>query len=153
VLFLGRLNLLEVNHGPENRIHYGVRGFQVETAVKPDDVIVKSLLIDYFQEYLEHLMGELVETYATLTVSKVVEIRFTRRKDRWAYCDEAGVLHIGWDLAFLPKKLIEYVLLHELCHLSRRDHTEGFWERLKSILPDYDGRRTQLLEYESQLEF
>lgn len=153
VMFLGRLNLLEIRRSATDEVRYGARGFQIDISVPPQDEIIKALLVDYFQEYLEGLIVDLTENHPALLSGAKPVIRFTQRRDRWAYCDEKQVIHIGWDLAFLPKQLIEYVLIHELCHLAHRNHQESFWKAVASFLPEYREREQQLNEYEFGIKF
>lgn len=146
VMFLGRPELLEINRGPDAQITFSTRGFQVSIPANVDPSQIRVLIIEYFQSYLHDLIQRLIDKHVS---GKVADIRFTRRNDRWAYCDEDKVLHVGWDLAFLPKKLIEYVIKHELCHLTHMDHGPQFWSELKRMAPDYQDHQKMLAEWES----
>lgn len=45
----------------------------------------------------------------------------------WGSCGQSGTIHIDWRLVFAPKRVLEYVVVHELAHLKHRSHGEGFW--------------------------
>ncbi|MFI1735184.1 M48 family metallopeptidase [Streptomyces acidicola] len=63
---------------------------------------------------------------------------------RWGSCNREGGVNIHWAAMQLPAKLIDYVLVHELAHLHKRDHSQEFWSLVGRALPDYRERRTQL---------
>ncbi|MES3036985.1 MAG: SprT family zinc-dependent metalloprotease [Bdellovibrionota bacterium] len=152
IMFLGRMNLIQLFSGDSNKLKYSVRGFEIEHTEQSNENDLKHLVVEFFQEYLSGVMDELIASQETFAPFAALDVRFTRRKDRWAYCDEKNTLHLGWDLAFLPKKLIEYVLVHELCHLVHRNHGAKFWETVGAILPDYDLRQKSLREFEAQID-
>ena len=52
-----------------------------------------------------------------------------------------------FNLILLPESLMEYVVVHELCHLRYLNHSEDFWNCSKQILPDYKERETELKKY------
>ena len=66
------------------------------------------------------------------------------QSQRWASCDPAGNLRFNWRIVQAPTKLVDYVVAHELVHLSVRDHAPTFWAQLGGAMPDYDLRRAQL---------
>jgi len=69
-------------------------------------------------------------------------IRDQRR--RWASCDPQGVIRLNWRVVQAPLRLVDYVLAHELLHLTYRNHTRAFWEALGRVMHDYDARRAAL---------
>jgi len=56
---------------------------------------------------------------------------------RWGSCSETGTVHFHWRVLLLPPKRIDYLILHELCHLHEHEHGEGFYRRLRRASPDY----------------
>jgi predicted metal-dependent hydrolase len=71
-----------------------------------------------------------------------VLIRSQRR--RWASCGPDGVLRFNWRLILAPLSLIDYVVVHELCHLRHPGHDGPFWRCVAAVLPDYQTRREAL---------
>ena len=151
VMFLGRMNQIFVKHGNVDRIDYTARGFDIEVVANKKDADLKPMFIGFFQNYLSDMMDELIALHSKFANFVNLKVKFTHRKDRWAYYDDQGIIHLGWDLAILPKKLIEYVMAHELCHLLHRNHSEEFWQALHSVMPDYDLRQNQLTDFENQI--
>jgi predicted metal-dependent hydrolase len=63
---------------------------------------------------------------------------------RWATCLKNGNLHFHWKYLMAPLTIIDYIVVHELCHLRHRDHTEAFWNEVDKVLPDYRERKEWL---------
>lgn len=55
----------------------------------------------------------------------------------WGSCGAEGTLHINWLLVFAPKRVLEYVVVHEMAHLQQRSHGPAFWTFLGQLMPDY----------------
>lgn len=63
---------------------------------------------------------------------------------RWASCLTQGDLHFHWKCLMAPLTVIDYILVHELCHLHHRDHSDAFWNEVDKVLPDYRDRKEWL---------
>lgn len=66
---------------------------------------------------------------------------------RWASCTVKGGLTFHWKCMMAPRKIIDYIVVHELCHLHHRDHTDAFWNELDKVLPDFRERKNWLREH------
>jgi len=63
---------------------------------------------------------------------------------RWAACGASGNLAFHWKCMMAPPKIIDYIVVHELCHLRCRDHTDAFWNEVDKVMPDYHERKAWL---------
>lgn len=63
---------------------------------------------------------------------------------RWGSCSKDGKLAFHWKCMMAPPKIIDYIIVHELCHLHHRDHTDAFWNEVDKVLPDYRERKESL---------
>lgn len=71
-------------------------------------------------------------------------------KARWGSCSAKGRITLNGRLIQVPKDLIDYVILHELCHLKEYDHSPTFYALLERVLPDWEERRQKLNQIESR---
>jgi predicted metal-dependent hydrolase len=71
-------------------------------------------------------------------------IRIKRMKSRWGSCGPHNDLNINLLLAFAPDSVLEYVVVHELCHIRERNHAPAFWQLVARHLPDYTQQRRWL---------
>ena len=69
------------------------------------------------------------------------------QKTRWGSCSHRKNLTFSYQVAYLPERLREYVIVHELCHLIELNHSRAFWKRVAETLPDYAMRRKELRMY------
>jgi len=63
---------------------------------------------------------------------------------RWASCSSKGVLSFHWKCMMASPKVIDYIIVHELCHLHQRDHSDAFWNEVDRVMPDYRERKNWL---------
>lgn len=64
--------------------------------------------------------------------------------NRWASCSPTGELAFHWKCMMAPQTIIDYIVVHELCHLHHRDHTEAFWNEVDKVMPEYNERKSWL---------
>jgi len=76
-----------------------------------------------------------------LTVSKV-SIR--NQQWRWGSCSPSGHICLNWRLVDMPPPVRDYVIIHELMHLKRMDHSRRFWTLVEAACPDYQAARAWL---------
>lgn len=71
---------------------------------------------------------------------------------RWAACLPNGDLQFHWKCLMAPLTVIDYVVVHELCHMRYRDHSEAFWNEVDKVLPSYRERKEWLRQRGANLE-
>jgi predicted metal-dependent hydrolase len=75
------------------------------------------------------------------------EFKVRALKRRWGSCSSKGKITISSELVKLDEIYLEYVILHELCHLRHHNHGKEFYELLSEVFPDWKQRRSELKKY------
>lgn len=92
------------------------------------------------------LPDQLLELAAKYELS-VAGVSVRNQRWRWGSCSLSGHISLNWRLIQLPPFVREYVLIHELMHLKRHDHSRKFWRLVADACPDYQTARTWLREH------
>lgn len=70
---------------------------------------------------------------------------------KWASCKSNGDLSFHWKCMMAPLKILDYLIVHELCHNHHRNHTTEFWNEVDKVLPDYQERKEWLRQHGASL--
>jgi predicted metal-dependent hydrolase len=78
-------------------------------------------------------------------------VRISDAQKRWGSCTHEGIINFSWRLIQAPPEIVDYVVVHELVHISQPDHSKKFWAKVREIMPDYERRRKWLHDNERLL--
>ncbi len=98
------------------------------------------------------LLTERVEVYAGKMGVAPSGLRMSGARRRWGSCTGRNSLNLAWRLIFCAPDAVDYVVVHELAHITHKNHSAAFWKRVEEILPDYQERRAWLREHQGVLE-
>lgn len=119
---------------PETLFHTDAK---VQKAAKPH---LEKALQKEARAYLPRRLKYLAETYGF----RYARVRYGTQKGRWGSCSSRGTISLNVGLMLLDPELIDYVLIHELCHTKQMNHSANFWSLVESCIPDYKARRKVL---------
>jgi predicted metal-dependent hydrolase len=82
----------------------------------------------------------------------VTRVSIRNQRWRWGSCSRDGHICLNWRLVVMPESVRDYVLIHELMHLKRLDHSPAFWKLVAAACPDYESARAWLRTHHNLLE-
>jgi predicted metal-dependent hydrolase len=103
--------------------------------------------IDEIKELRTRAARELpvrLEHLAALHDLRVANVHIRNQKSRWGSCSPSGRICLNWRLVLMPAFVQDYIMIHELMHLRRLDHSPAFWKLVAAADPDYDVARAWL---------
>lgn len=147
-LFLGRQYTLRVKSGRRNEVRR--RRSTIEVTRKPRST-AKRILESWYRDQARRIFPEIAEPliarFSKYNV-KPAGIYLQQMRMRWGSCTPRGKIILNPELIKAPKRCIEYVIIHELCHLVHHGHTAKFFELQRKMMPDWEkwkGRLERLL--------
>lgn len=109
-------------------------------------------LTGWFKRQAQAYITARAEALSLQTGIGYTSLRIGSARKRWGSCGGDGRLNFTWRLIFTPSEIIDYVILHELCHVPIRNHSRKFWNKVETFVPDYKVKRKWLKEYGELLE-
>lgn len=98
---------------------------------------VKIQIIKWYQQEAKVLIEKSLQEYCPKLGRWPRAIKVKQQKTRWGSCGIDGNININWLLVLAPPGVLEYVVVHELCHLFYRNHGVRFWQKLADSMPDF----------------
>lgn len=103
-------------------------------------------LVNKHKKYARKIFEAKVAYFQQFTGGEYTSITIRDQKTRWGSCSGRGTLSFNWRLILAPTEILDYVVVHELCHLTHMNHSKEFWGLVGSVIPDYKARRKWLKE-------
>lgn len=110
--------------------------FIIRTNTMEEEKIKMAMEKWYRAETLK-IVTERINYYADNFKDKVTEIRVKEQKRRWASCTGKNAVLFNWRISMARADVIDYIVIHEMCHMDHRNHSKYFWNRVAEIMPDY----------------
>lgn len=105
---------------------------------------LKIKLKKFYISSCKKIIAERIKIYQGQLGVKPKIIEIDESKTKWGSCNSDKKITFNYKLAMAPIEAIDYVIVHELCHLFHMNHDRSFWRRVGSILPDYKKRQELL---------
>jgi predicted metal-dependent hydrolase len=148
--YMGRTLALEIVPAPGNRASVAMRGEALRAAVPFDSAgaapheSVRRAVLAWYRTRAAAAVDEFIRSWTPFAGKNPTRVWIRDQKTRWGSCAADGSLRLNWRLAMADPQLIEYVVVHELAHLTHRNHGPGFWAEVERALPDWKARRLAL---------
>jgi hypothetical protein len=107
----------------------------------------------WLKKQAETVIVDMAKKQSSKIGVKYSNLRIRSARTRWGSCSPTGNLNFNWKLIIAPLPVIEYVVIHELCHLKELNHSKEFWKLVEKNCPDWRKQRRWLRDNEAALAF
>jgi predicted metal-dependent hydrolase len=147
-LYLGKQYRLKVTEAATPTVKLARGHFLIDTPNRVDKSTIKEQLDGWYKAKAHQIFPEQLELClkraAVVGIYTQPELRIRAMQKRWGSCSESGVILLNLKLIQVRKSLIEYVIIHELCHLKEHNHSRAYYQLLDRVMPDWQERRKEL---------
>lgn len=136
--YLGRNYRLKVHQGFYQPIKLSNGRFTVTLLAGTDNPeMIRDSLLSWFKQHAEAKLIEKAKRYAAMLDVKCTSVGIKTYKSRWGSCSPEGDIDFNWKIIMAPNRIVDYVVVHELCHLIHHDHSPKFWREVERMMPNY----------------
>ncbi|VAX37280.1 hypothetical protein MNBD_UNCLBAC01-401 [hydrothermal vent metagenome] len=150
-LFLGKKYKIYVIEGDVKlcRIDFDGRRWNITIPVGLKDSERRKKIRDKFMQWYrtqaQEILGGRLFHYGRILGREPKKIVVKTQKRMWGCCNyHTQTIYLNWQIILSPLNVVDYVVVHELCHLFHPNHSQKFWNKVEKILPDYKERRKWL---------
>lgn len=118
-----------------------------------DQSSVKQVLANFYRGRAREYLTDRVDHYAECMGVDYENLELRNQRTRWGSCSTAGTISLNWRLVMAPPEVIDYLVVHELAHLTEQHHGRAFWRRVREHVPDYKESAQWLEENSVKLIF
>ena len=109
-------------------------------------------LILFYKKKAKEILSKRLYQFQNIMKIECKTVKISNSKGRWGSCSSTGVISLNWRVIMLTPSLIDYVLVHELCHLIEMNHSKRFWTLVETFLPEVNLKRQEIKDYSFLLE-
>lgn len=147
VLYRGRQYTILEKDG--NRVGFDGENFFVPRDLSPEQI--KHACVQVYRMLAKRDLTEKTLAFAKQMSVMPSAVKVNGAKARWGSCSAKKGLNFSWRLIMAEDAVIDYVVVHELAHITEMNHSQRFWAIVESVLPDYRERKSHLKELQKRL--
>lgn len=147
VYFLGREYPIKLVESKQNIIveHDDYLEFLLNLSVINNREFKLQLLEEFYKDRADIILNNLVAKYLKITNQDIQRVTIKKTKTRWGSCNHVKkTINLNYNLVLRDIKAIEYVVLHEIAHLTHPNHSREFYRYVAEYMPDWKARESQL---------
>ena len=152
VLLEGRRVKLTVRAGARNLIEFKDGEIVMTTQYESDEERILQLKRWMYKLALNRIRASLDRWSPTVGIP-YGRVAIREQRTRWGSCSSKKNLNFNWKLVLAPPEALEYVVIHELCHLKDFNHSARFWSEVKTRMPEYEAWKKWLRAHGQELHF
>ncbi len=112
-----------------------------------DEAVFGRKIDQFYLARAKEFLPPLVDLWANKMQVNPLGIKFRKTKSQWGSCSGKNMLSFNTMMMKLPRHIIEYIIVHELCHIVHKHHKKSFWEMVEKFIPNYKRVRMELKSY------
>ncbi|MCT4607235.1 MAG: M48 family metallopeptidase [Marinisporobacter sp.] len=146
--YLGKAYPLKIIRGVAMRdalVKFEKEMFYITTHTD-DENILKRAMKEWYRKKTSEEVIKRIAYFQKHFLVKPNTIKIKDQKKRWGSCSSKMNLNFNLRCAMMPELIIDYLVVHEMCHMVHMNHSKAFWQLVRAILPDYKERRIWLKE-------
>ena len=132
-----------------NRIGFDNVSFYMPPGLSSEQI--KSACVSIYRLLAKRDLTEKVRDYAKQMSVVPAGVKINSASTRWGSCSSKKSLNFSWRLIMAEDSVIDYVVVHELAHITEMNHSERFWSIVEGVLPDYRKSKKRLKELQRRL--
>lgn len=144
--FLGKTVDVILKHSSKNRLDFQNEDFVLEYTRYDKELFVKTIDA-FYKTRAKMLLPIIVDKHARQINVAVAKLKFRKTKTQWGSCNNKNEICLNTSMMKLPRHLIEYIVIHELCHIKHKHHQKSFWDEVGKYCPDFKERRKELKDF------
>jgi predicted metal-dependent hydrolase len=106
--------------------------------------VIKDRILEWYRQQAQQAVQHSLDRFCPVVGRWPSKVCLKQQKTRWGSCGINGSININWLLILAPEGVLEYVVVHELCHLFHRNHGPRFWQKVAACYPDFSRHRAWL---------
>ncbi|MDB9756859.1 M48 family metallopeptidase [Pseudomonadales bacterium] len=144
--YLGKTYCLKVQVGDYPHVELVGEDILVNVVAQhlTNSLHIQLVLERWFLDEAAILLAERLDFYASIVGVRPTGMQVKAYKARWGSCKMDGQIQFNWRLIHGPVDVLDYVVVHELCHILQHNHSAAYWSEVARVMPDYEVRRKWL---------
>lgn len=149
-MYLGRNYSLQIHVDETLQNNFKVKLFRGKFHIyvkEKSDEIIKEAMETWYREKTEEQVRKRIKYYQKFLEKKPNDIKVKEQKKRWASCTSKNELLFNWRCGMAKATALDYIVVHEMCHMYYKNHSQEFWDLVASVMSDYESRKEWLRDY------
>ncbi|MBU3190743.1 M48 family metallopeptidase [Clostridium bowmanii] len=148
-MYLGRNYSLQIElnltiKNPDVKLY---RGKFIVTAPNKDEEDIRNAMEQWYRNKAKQVISDRIKYYQKFFNIVPTVVKVKEQKKRWGSCTSKNQLLFNWRCIMAKANAMDYIIVHEMCHMYHKNHSKEFWELVASVLPDYEIRKEWLKNY------
>lgn len=146
-LYLGKVFELKIHRSSINKkanVKIQDKFIVIEVPVYFNSEKIKEILKKWYIKQFKQIIAERINYYSQMIGVFPNNVTIREQKTRWGSCSNRGNINLNWKLIMASLEIVDYVVIHELCHMKVMNHSKEFWKIVEVYSPHYKSYREWL---------